>query len=122
MDIVEYCERPFHGKVALIDDDWATIGSSNLDPLSLSLNLEANVFVRDKAFASSLRESLMHLRERQCRRVDAQQLGKRGFWTTLTRPLLFHVLRRFPRWAGLLPAHTPRLLRVTAPVDLEQAT
>jgi cardiolipin synthase len=25
----------------------------------------------------------------------------------LTRPLLFHFLRRFPDWAGLLPAHTP---------------
>ncbi len=48
--IHEYCERPFHGKVALIDDDWATVGSSNLDPLSLSLNLEANVFIRDARF------------------------------------------------------------------------
>ena len=48
--IHEYCERPFHGKVALIDDDWATVGSSNLDPLSLSLNLEANVFIRDAGF------------------------------------------------------------------------
>ncbi|MCC8363475.1 cardiolipin synthase ClsB [Lysobacter sp. A6] len=122
VDIVEYCERPFHGKVALIDEDWATIGSSNLDPLSLSLNLEANVFVRDKAFAAMLRESLTALRQRQCRQVDAKQLGRRGFWFTLTRPLLFHVLRRFPRWAGLLPAHTPRLLRVTSPVDVEQAT
>lgn len=37
--IVEYCRRPFHGKVAVVDDEWATVGSSNLDPLSLWLNL-----------------------------------------------------------------------------------
>ncbi|MBC8055345.1 MAG: cardiolipin synthase ClsB, partial [Rhizobiales bacterium] len=40
--IHEYCKRPLHGKVAVVDDDWSTVGSSNLDPLSLSLNLEAN--------------------------------------------------------------------------------
>jgi cardiolipin synthase len=48
--IYEYCERPLHGKVAVMDDEWATVGSSNLDPLSLSLNLEANVIIRDRAF------------------------------------------------------------------------
>ena len=48
--IYEYCERPLHGKVALVDDEWSTVGSSNLDPLSLSLNLEANVIMRDRAF------------------------------------------------------------------------
>lgn len=117
VDIVEYCERPFHGKVAIIDGTWATIGSSNLDPLSLALNLEANVFVRDAAFAAQLRASLDALRQRQCHTVDATSLGKRNWWTGLSRPLLFHVLRRFPRWAGLLPAHTPQLVHVTAPVD-----
>ncbi|MUV15016.1 cardiolipin synthase ClsB [Lysobacter sp. HX-5-24] len=117
VDIVEYCERPFHGKVALIDGTWATIGSSNLDPLSLALNLESNVFVRDAAFASQLQASLTELRQRQCHTVDAAYLGKRSWWTDLTRPLLFHVLQRFPRWAGLLPAHTPQLVRITAPAD-----
>jgi cardiolipin synthase len=50
--IYEYCARPLHGKVALMDDDWATVGSSNLDPLSLALNLEANVVIRDARFAA----------------------------------------------------------------------
>ena len=36
VQIHEYCERPLHGKVALVDEDWSTVGSSNLDPLSLS--------------------------------------------------------------------------------------
>ena len=35
-------------------DEWATVGSSNIDPLSLLLNLEANVIVRDEAFANEL--------------------------------------------------------------------
>ena len=39
-----------------MDDDWATVGSSNIDPLSLLLNLEANLVVRDAGFAQALSE------------------------------------------------------------------
>ena len=122
VEIVEYCERPFHGKVAIIDDDWATVGSSNLDPLSLALNLEANVVVRDRAFVRQLRASLDALRQRQCQPVRADAFVPRRWWHALTRPMLFHVLRRFPRWAGLLPAHTPRMLRVVSPADAARLT
>jgi cardiolipin synthase A/B len=52
--IFEYTPAFLHAKVALVDSDWATVGSSNIDPLSLLLNLEANVVVRDAAFAQTL--------------------------------------------------------------------
>lgn len=52
--IFEYTPAFLHAKVALVDDDWATVGSSNIDPLSLLLNLEANVVVRDAGFAQAL--------------------------------------------------------------------
>jgi cardiolipin synthase len=52
--IFEYTPAFLHAKVARIDDDWATVGSSNIDPLSLLLNLEANVVVRDAGFAAEL--------------------------------------------------------------------
>ncbi len=52
--IFEYTPAFLHAKVAVVDDDWATVGSSNIDPLSLLLNLEANVVVRDAGFAQSL--------------------------------------------------------------------
>jgi cardiolipin synthase len=103
----EYCRRPFHGKVAVVDGEWATVGSSNLDPLSLSLNLEANVFVRDPAFAGELRDRLRRLLREDCEAVDEARLPPWRPWHFLTRPLLFHCQRRFPAWAGLLPAHAP---------------
>ncbi|MDL2336665.1 MAG: cardiolipin synthase ClsB [Pseudomonadota bacterium] len=52
--IFEYTPAYLHAKVAVVDADWATVGSSNIDPLSLLLNLEANVIVRDNAFNSEL--------------------------------------------------------------------
>ena len=56
--IYEYTPAFLHAKVAVVDDDWATVGSSNIDPLSLLLNLEANVMVRDAGFAASLTRAL----------------------------------------------------------------
>ncbi len=52
--IFEYTPAFLHAKVAVVDADWATVGSSNIDPLSLLLNLEANAVVRDAAFADKL--------------------------------------------------------------------
>ena len=109
VSVHEYCRRPFHGKVAVVDREWSTVGSSNLDPLSLSLNLEANLFVRDRDFATELHARLSRLLEADCRQVDASNVPPWRPWHVLTRPLLFHVLRRFPAWAGLLPAHAPAI-------------
>ncbi|WP_075794334.1 cardiolipin synthase ClsB [Massilia putida] len=52
--IVEYRRTQLHAKVAVVDDNWATVGSSNCDGLSLFVNQEANVVVRDAKFAASL--------------------------------------------------------------------
>jgi cardiolipin synthase A/B len=117
VEIHEFCARPFHGKVAIIDDDWATIGSSNLDPLSLSVNLEANIVVRDKAFNAALREKLGCLLDGDCKAVDCASVPPRTWWRTLCSGLIFHFLRRFPRWAGLLPAHTPAMKVVKAKAE-----
>ncbi|WP_428421176.1 cardiolipin synthase ClsB [Methylibium sp.] len=107
--IYEYCERPLHGKVAVADDEWATVGSSNLDPLSLSLNLEANVMIRDRAFNRQLGERLEHLMAQRCKRIAAADLQEPGLWRLVRSYFVFHFLRHYPAWAGWLPAHTPRL-------------
>ena len=113
--IFEYCKRPLHGKVALVDDQWATVGSSNLDPLSLSLNLEANLIVRDAGFNRELAGRLEQLMAESCREVPVTP-GRRWpllhqAWTTF----LFHVLRGYPGWARWLPRHSPRLETLAAP-------
>ncbi len=52
--VFEYTPAFLHAKVGLVDSEWATVGSSNIDPLSLLLNLEANVVVYDPEFAATL--------------------------------------------------------------------
>ena len=42
----------------MIDQDWATVGSSNVDGLSLFVNHEANVVIEDEAFSLKLTSEL----------------------------------------------------------------
>ena len=59
--IEEYHRSFLHAKVAVIDEQWATVGSSNIDPYSLLMAREANVFVRDPRFAGQLRRELLQV-------------------------------------------------------------
>ena len=117
VEIFEYCERPFHGKVATMDNQWATVGSSNLDPLSLALNLEGNVIIHDERFAAHLRDRLDYLVERECRPMERGSKPRRRMQRMLVGVFVFHFLRRFPDWAGWFPARKPRLTTLGA--DLE---
>ncbi len=67
---VHFLDGPFvHSKLFLVDDYYAQIGSSNLDPRSLRLNFEIAVEVYDHTFGAELaahfRTSLEHARELQ---------------------------------------------------------
>lgn len=58
VEIYEYHKSFLHAKVAVIDQRWATVGSSNIDPFSLMLAREANIVVDDGPFSQELRRSL----------------------------------------------------------------
>lgn len=107
--IYEYCERPLHGKVAVFDEALATVGSSNLDPLSLALNLEANVFIKHAGFNQHMGARLAHLMDLNCRQIQASDLAGSSRWRVLRSFFLFHVLRWYPAWGGWFPAHAPGL-------------
>ena len=112
--IYEYCERPLHGKVALMDDEWSTVGSSNLDPLSLALNLEANVIIRDRAFNQHLHERLELMMRHSCTQIEPEALGPTSAWQVARSFIAFHFTRLYPGLAAWLPRHVPRLLPALA--------
>lgn len=122
VEIYEYIRRPLHAKIAIQDDYWATVGSSNLDPLSLSLNLEANLIVHDRTFNEIVRSKLNRLLQEDCKRVEESQLPRQNWWQLGKSVVVFHFLRHFPAIAGWLPAHTPKLAQIPSPVQPELET
>jgi len=86
VEIYEYHKSYLHAKVAVVDRQWATVGSSNIDPFSLLLAREANVVVEDRAFATELRLALRAALE------DGALVIEGARWFRLP------VWRRIPMW------------------------
>jgi cardiolipin synthase len=73
IEIHEYHRSFLHAKVAVIDGNWATVGSSNIDPLSFLLAREANIVVHDAAFAGDLRNRLLEAMATGATRVPRER-------------------------------------------------
>ena len=97
VEIHEYAASFLHAKVAVIDafsaQAWATVGSSNLDPLSLLLAREANVVVRDGVFARELHERLIHAMTTGGQSVSQQKLASRPMLQRALDRIAFGLMR-----------------------------
>jgi cardiolipin synthase A/B len=85
--------RVLHAKTAVSDGRWATVGSSNLDPLSLRQNLEVNATVEDVDFARAL-ERLFLEDLRSCVRITWDTVQSWDAWSRV----LSWVAYRLRRW------------------------
>jgi cardiolipin synthase len=74
--------------VAVIDDIWATVGSSNFDGLSLFVNHEANILIRDAAFSEALRDYIAQ-GVREGITVSAEQVAELSWWRRLGNRLAY---------------------------------
>jgi cardiolipin synthase len=86
IEIYEYRKSFMHSKVAVIDRHWATVGSSNIDPFSLLLARETNVFVKDTAFATELQSDIETVIQ------DGADLIKTEHWAQS------NIFKRFSSW------------------------
>ncbi len=91
--IHEYSPSFLHAKVAVIDGRWATVGSSNLDPLSLLLAREANIVVEDEAFAGRLRARLTQAIADHGQEMDPQRYAQRPWAERVLERLALGVMR-----------------------------
>jgi cardiolipin synthase A/B len=88
IEIFEYQKSLLHAKVAVFDTRLATVGSSNIDPFSLLLAREANLFIDDRPFATELRTRLMEDIESGAQRISRSRWRELPLW------------ERIPIWIG----------------------
>ncbi|MFA6237891.1 MAG: phospholipase D-like domain-containing protein [Bacteriovorax sp.] len=72
VEIYQWKKSILHGKLATIDNHWATIGSFNLNYTSYQQNLEMNVNVYSEQFTGELKEYIENLIHTGCERIDAK--------------------------------------------------
>jgi cardiolipin synthase len=94
IEIIEYHDSFLHAKVAVIDRQWATVGSSNIDPFSLLLAREANIFVRDAGFAQKLHDSLERAVVEGSRPVESKRWSNRSLLDRALTRIAYSIARR----------------------------
>jgi cardiolipin synthase len=102
IEIYEYRKSYMHSKVAVIDGEWATVGSSNIDPFSLLLAREANVVVSDKDFAAELRADILNSIQDGASKLSHEDWRHRHLAGRFASWLAYGFLRMFLRAIGYL--------------------
>lgn len=87
IEIYQWKKSILHGKLATIDDRWATIGSFNLDYTSYQQNIEMNVKIYSEEFVKKLKYEINNMIKEGCEKLDAN--------TFLKKSSLFLKLKRF---------------------------
>jgi cardiolipin synthase len=66
IELYEYKPCVLHGKVAVYDRQWATIGSYNVNDISAYASIELNIDVNNPGFAGMLDETLEKIIQKDC--------------------------------------------------------
>ncbi len=91
IEIHEYNRTMLHHKTMVVDNIWATVGTTNFDNRSFAHNEETNVCVYDREVARVLRQVFMADLE-ACARVELLTWRRRGLWAK-TQEVIASVLQ-----------------------------
>lgn len=89
VELYEYQQNVLHGKLAVCDDKWMTIGSYNINDISAYASIELNLDVHNPVFAKEIREKLEHIIKEDCIRITTE-------YHTRTK----NVFTQFIRWGS----------------------
>lgn len=93
IEVYEYHKSILHAKVAVIDNHWATVGSSNIDPFSLLLSLEANIVIDDRKFADTIKDSLEQAITKGAKRVSEDSWSSQNIMVRLASWISYGIIR-----------------------------
>ena len=103
IELYEWNESILHGKVAVVDGNWSTIGSFNLNNLSSYGSLEMNVEVLSSSFSAVFQEHLNEIIS-QCQRITLESLKTK---TTIMTKFINLVSYAITRIVELVVTYTP---------------
>ncbi len=100
IEIYEYHRSFLHAKVAVIDRQWSTVGSSNIDPMSLLLGREANVMIDDATFARELGASLSEAIEQGAHPVERSRWENQALPARIMTWVCYGLVRFLTGWSS----------------------
>ena len=87
IELYEYQPSVLHGKIAVCDSQWMTIGSYNINDISAYASIELNMNVQHEEFAKKTEETLLQIAEKDCVRVTSEYYKQSK-----------NIIKQFVRW------------------------
>ena len=87
VEIYEYNKNILHGKIAVCDDEWMTIGSYNVNNISAYASIELNLDVYNPSFAREVRLELQKITNDDCVPITSERHKKTK-----------NIFKQFLRW------------------------
>src|SRR6185503_15032578 len=91
IELYEYQPSVLHGKIAVCDGEWMTIGSYNINDISAYASIELNMDVRNEPFAKKAEDALLAIAEKDCIKVTPEDYKKTK-----------NIFRQFARWLSYI--------------------
>jgi len=94
IEIYEYANSVLHGKLAICDDKWLTLGSYNLNNISAFASVELNLDVKDRKFATSVKNIIEGIIDKDCIRVtESYFYSKNHFFRRVWQEICYGFIR-----------------------------
>ncbi|MDP4261326.1 MAG: phospholipase D-like domain-containing protein [Bacteroidota bacterium] len=89
IELYEYQPSILHGKIAVCDSQWMTIGSYNINNISAYASIELNMNVRNEMFAKQAEQVLLQIADKDCVRVTKEYYKKTN-----------NIFKQFTHWCS----------------------
>ncbi|MES2678277.1 MAG: phospholipase D-like domain-containing protein [Bacteroidota bacterium] len=94
INIFEWTNSVMHGKAMIVDNQWATVGSYNLNLLSHYISVELNTDIIDPGFLSQFGAHLQDIMHNNCNVINLKKTGNEaGFFKRFKMWLFYHFYR-----------------------------
>lgn len=101
IEIYEWEKSVLHGKVAVVDSRWTTIGSFNMNHLSAHGSIELNVEVLNNNFAKGTEEHLFEIIRNGCTKIEGATIF--SFKTKILGAFAYFLVRTGIKFLALFP-------------------
>ncbi|MEO7768881.1 MAG: cardiolipin synthase ClsB [Ferruginibacter sp.] len=89
VEIYEYQNNILHGKIAVSDCQWMTIGSYNVNDISAYASIELNLDIKNPSFSTHVSKTLDEIISNDCTMITAESHSRTK-----------NILKQFFRWAS----------------------
>ena len=93
IEIYEYQKSVLHGKMAMYDGKWATVGSYNVNNISAYASIELNLAIADHVFAKQVGASLSNIMVNDCIRITNEHVQHVSYIKKILQQGAYYVFR-----------------------------